>query len=63
MAIDHPWHDKGAGEIDHTNARGLFACDVLDAMVLDQDENIVCDLSGLYVEQSTGLDRDRRRSR
>ena len=62
MAIDHPWHDKGVGEIDHPNARGRCVADAFDAMVLDQDKDIVRDLSGFHVEQTTGLDRDRRAS-
>ena len=40
MTIDHPWHDKGVGKIDHAHARGRFVADALDAMVLDRDENI-----------------------
>lgn len=63
MAINHPWHDKGAGEIDHLDARGRCTGDALDAMVLDKDEDIVRNLPGLNVEQSSGLDRDRRLSR
>ena len=50
MTIDHPRHDEGVGKIDHAQARGRFTADALDAMVLDQDENIFLDLSGFNVE-------------
>ena len=63
MTIDHARHDEGIGKIDHSHARGRFVANALDAMVLDRDENIVLDLSGFNVEQSTGFDRDRRRRR
>ena len=63
MTIDHARHDKGIGKIDHAHARGRLVANALDAMVLDRDENIVLDLSGFNVEQSTGFDRDRRRRR
>jgi len=50
MAIHHPWHDKGAREVDRPDTRRRCVGDALDAVVLDQDENIVRDLSGFNVE-------------
>ena len=59
MTIDHSWHDKSTGKIDHSHARGRFGADALDAMVLDRDVNVVGDLARFDVKEATGLNRDR----